>query len=340
MSSLNDIYAQLGYSGLLQLVVQAFRLLRGVPSDDNSHEGSAAHAGTRDYTEPENRDLEGISVERIITKEPEYARAVISHLPETTEMNHSSQPTAKPEDLGSAVPSPVATNTKKELVSIIKAWIDSHPQQRFPEVANYDRFSFESQFAFKASLTDTGERVYILRLGIIEQYQGWVLEKSDGSHILVKSQYLRSKGGHVYYPWLGGDLGFSDQEIAHHRDVPKVRMTIRGYARAKRLDPEDLLNEYDIVLHDLEDAGATTQTATTNKDVVMNDAEDSDSNALDDPPPSPKRPKAAATAKLSNWNTARMMNFLSATLLEKKVLVLKSWRLRARITSRRVQQQQ
>ncbi|KAL8835030.1 MAG: hypothetical protein Q9176_007173 [Flavoplaca citrina] len=147
-------------------------------------------------------------------------------------------------------PSPLVISSKRELVSMLKEWIDTHPNLRIPELAKYDRNSFENSFAMEASLTETNERIWIIRLGVIDLYQGWVLEKLDGSVVLVKAQYR--KGGYVYYGWLGGDLGYSDEVIAHHKNVPRLVLTIRLYARMRNLDAEDVLNEYDISKEALE----------------------------------------------------------------------------------------
>lgn len=145
----------------------------------------------------------------------------------------------------------MTAQSKKELVAVIKEWIDVHPEQRFPEVGRYDGFSFESIFAVEASLTATDERIWVTRIGIVEQYLGWVLETPEGSYMLVTTSYTRSRG-HGYYAWLGGDLGFSDDEVAHHRDVPKKKFSRRGYARKRGLDAEDVLNDSDISKYDLE----------------------------------------------------------------------------------------
>ncbi|KAL8946367.1 MAG: hypothetical protein Q9222_007228 [Ikaeria aurantiellina] len=145
---------------------------------------------------------------------------------------------------------PVLTNTKVELVQIIQQWMDDHPGQGFPALAKYDHFSLESNFATEASLSDTDERVWITRLGILEIYQGWILEKPDGFYLLVRSQYFKNDG-HIYFPWLGDDLGFSDISVAHHKDVPKRLLSIHAYARKRGLNADDVLNEHDISKQDL-----------------------------------------------------------------------------------------
>ena len=147
-------------------------------------------------------------------------------------------------------PSPLLISSKRELVSMLKEWIDTHPNLRIPELAKYDRNSFENSFAMEASLSETNERIWIIRLGVMDKYQGWVLEKLDGSVVLVKAQYR--KGGYVYYGWLGGDSGYSNEVIAHHKNVPRLVLPIRSYARMRNLDAEDVLNEYDISKEALE----------------------------------------------------------------------------------------
>ncbi|KAL8678257.1 MAG: hypothetical protein Q9186_005370 [Xanthomendoza sp. 1 TL-2023] len=139
---------------------------------------------------------------------------------------------------------PVVTQSKADLVRILKEWIETHPTKRIPELGKYDRNSLESNFAIEASLIETGQRIWIIRLGVIDLYLGWVLERPDGSYILVKAQYRR--GGYVYYPWLGSELGYSDEAIANHKDVPRQVLTLRQYAKKRKLDPEDVLNDYDI----------------------------------------------------------------------------------------------
>lgn len=159
------------------------------------------------------------------------------------------EPTAD-EAITTSAPSPVVTSNNFELVNLLKDWIDSHPNLRIPELSKYDRNSLEDNFALEASLVETGARVWILRLGVMDMYQGWVLEKPDGSKMLVRSHYR--KGGHVYYGWLGGELGYSDEVIAHHQDVPRLVLSLRLYARRKKLDAEDVLNEYDVSKEALE----------------------------------------------------------------------------------------
>lgn len=159
------------------------------------------------------------------------------------------EPTAD-ESITTSAPRPVVTSNNFELVNLLKDWINSHPNLRIPELSKYDRNSLEDNFAIEASLVETGARVWILRLGVLDIYQGWVLEKPDGSKMLVKSHYR--KGGHVYYGWLGGELGYSDEVIAHHTDVPRLVLSLRLYARRQKLDAEDVLNEYDVSKEALE----------------------------------------------------------------------------------------
>ncbi|KAL8821085.1 MAG: hypothetical protein Q9223_000810 [Gallowayella weberi] len=163
---------------------------------------------------------------------------------------HMSKPELKsPETASNAVDNensgaPVVTKNKADLVRILKGWIDSHPTQRIPELAKHDRDSLESNFAIEASLIETGERIWIIRLGVIDMYQGWVLEKPNGTYLLVKAQYR--KGGYVYYPWLGSEMGYSDEAIANHKDVPRQVLSLRLYSRKRELDSEDVLNDFDI----------------------------------------------------------------------------------------------
>ena len=140
--------------------------------------------------------------------------------------------------------SPVMTSSKVGLVKLLRDWIENHPNIRIPQLARYDQNALEDNFATEALLADTDERVWILRLGVIDIYQGWVLEKPDGSNILVKVQYR--KGGTVYHGWLGGELGFSDEVIAHHKGLTKRVLSLHLYAQERGLDAEDVLNEYDI----------------------------------------------------------------------------------------------
>ncbi|KAL9009190.1 MAG: hypothetical protein Q9173_005757, partial [Seirophora scorigena] len=178
---------------------------------------------------------------------------------------------------GCSLPKPLVVQSKIELVAAVQQWMDEHPSRLFPEIVKYARHSMEEQFATEATLTETGEQIWIIRLGIMDQYMGLLLERSDGSCMLVKASFFRKPRGHVYFPWLGGDLGFSDKEVAHHREVPKHRISIRAYARKRGMDAEDVLNEYDISKHDLEDtqAHSASQTAPARGADV---AEDSDSS--------------------------------------------------------------
>ncbi|KAL8771976.1 MAG: hypothetical protein Q9209_002641 [Squamulea sp. 1 TL-2023] len=174
---------------------------------------------------------------------------------------------------------PIITRTKTELVALIKTWIEEHPSLRIPELAKYDRNSLETNFAIEASLSKTRERIWVIRLGVVDMYQGWVLKKPDGFSILVKAQYR--KGGYVYYPWLGGELGYSDEAIADHKDVPRLVLTLRLYARKQHLDPEDVLNEYDISEAAL-DVG-NGQPVTPDASKTIKDSQESDT-PLSSPP--------------------------------------------------------
>ncbi|KAL9577406.1 MAG: hypothetical protein Q9212_006381 [Teloschistes hypoglaucus] len=148
-----------------------------------------------------------------------------------------------------------SSNTFRSKVQIVRAindWIKSHPERRVPVLARHDQASFEHSFAMEASLVATGESVWICRLGVVDAYQGWVLEQPDRSYVLVKSNYTR-KSGHVYHPWIGGDgFDFASEIIAHHKDHPKVTLTIKAYARKRGIDAEDVLNDHDISLNDPE----------------------------------------------------------------------------------------
>lgn len=201
-------------------------------------------------------------------------------------------PTAA-ESIITSAPSPVVTSSNVELVKLLKDWIDSHPDLRIPELARYDRNSLENNFAIEASLVETGERVWIIRLGVIDMYQGWVLEKSDGSKILVKSHYR--KGGHVYYGWLGGEMGYSDEIIAHHKDVPRLVLTLRLYARRQSLDAEDVLNEYDVSKDALEPAKLTPMPTTPGGGNSIMDSQGSDT-ALSSPPSDSDEPLVISRA--------------------------------------------
>ncbi|KAL8714087.1 MAG: hypothetical protein Q9220_001815 [cf. Caloplaca sp. 1 TL-2023] len=145
---------------------------------------------------------------------------------------------------------PVSSTTKIELVQIIQQWMRDYPGQGFPQLAKHDQYSFESNFATEATLSETNERIWITRLGVLNIYQGWIVEKTDGSYLLVKAQYFRSDG-HVYFPWLGDDLGFSDIMVAHHKEVPRQFLSIRAYARKRGVTMYDVLHEHDISHRDL-----------------------------------------------------------------------------------------
>lgn len=207
------------------------------PSNDGSHEVSAKVVNAQPTMKSEEKRYD---------QAPCFLSIVIAKLRNSDDLpGTTTDVTITPN-----APSPLVNSSKRELVSMLKDWIDTHPNLRIPELARYDRNSLENSFAMEASLTETSERIWIVRLGVIDQYQGWVLEKLDGSVILVKAQYR--KGGYVYYGWLGGDLGYSDEVIAHHKDVPRLVLTLRLYARRRNLDAEDVLNEYDISKEALE----------------------------------------------------------------------------------------
>ncbi|KAL8968857.1 MAG: hypothetical protein Q9197_004644 [Variospora fuerteventurae] len=219
-------------------------------------------------TDAQDDDL--VAVERKGVDKQEF----MNQQSETMTKAHSPISMAQSE---AALRSPLIAQSKKGLAIVIKQWMEDHPSQRFPEVTRYDRYSIEGQFATEATLTESGERIWITRLGVVGQYLGHLLEKADGTCMLVKTSFLRKYGGHVYFPWLGGELGFSDEEVAHHRDIPKHRISIRAYARKRDLNAEDILNDYDISKEDLEHA-ASYSTAPEVPFRGINAAEESDSS--------------------------------------------------------------
>ncbi|KAL8727460.1 MAG: hypothetical protein Q9166_006048 [cf. Caloplaca sp. 2 TL-2023] len=174
---------------------------------------------------------------------------------------------------------PVSAKSKIELVAMLRAWIDSHPTLRIPELARYDRNAFESNFAVEASIVETGERIWVIRLGVLDMYQGWVIDRPDGSNLLVKAKYRKS--GYEYYPWLGHNLGYSDEAIAHHKDVPRQVISLRQYSQKRALDAEDVLNAYDISRAALEFEEAPLKTRGLAK--VIKDSQESNTSLSSSP---------------------------------------------------------
>ncbi|KAI4177223.1 MAG: hypothetical protein LQ343_000707 [Gyalolechia ehrenbergii] len=270
MSSTNQVRLE-------DLIFEAFRFIRGISSVGETEQISTANpkvTGTLMLTNP---DAPSKSLFDRATSE--RGEGIGQQPPRRYAEDISADQTPSSEDVKTTSAEsqcPLSANNKKELVAIIKEWIEKHPNQRFPAVVNHDHFSFAEDFAREVTLVGSEERCWILRLGIIERYQGWVLERPDGSHVLVRAHYYR-KDGHVYFPWLGDDRGFSDEVIAHHRQIAKKKYSIRVYARLRGLDPEDVLNEYDISKQDLEPSTSREAVKTETKRTKA-DAHDSDSS--------------------------------------------------------------
>lgn len=125
---------------------------------------------------------------------------------------------------------------------------------RFAEVGGYSRHVLETQFACEATLVATGERVWIVRLGIMDQYLALVVEMPNGLYMLLRERRVRNKeySGSIYQPWLGGDLGFSEEVVAHHRVIPKNKIALTTYASKRGLDAQVVLKEHDITRYDLD----------------------------------------------------------------------------------------
>ncbi|KAL9631235.1 MAG: hypothetical protein Q9204_004325 [Flavoplaca sp. TL-2023a] len=234
------------WARILGLVTEAFRLLReaqpvaGKEKSLQSPKLLTTESLGNDVA-PSTEDDKGEANDELVNKQPTA---------KVDEKCEDPLDAIAPATNTSGTPYPIVTSSVIELVGLLKDWIMRHPSLRIPELAKYDRNSLEDNFAIEASLIETGERVWILRLGVIDLYLGWVLEKPDGSKLLVKAQYR--KGGSVYYPWLGGDVGYSDEVIASHQDVPRQLLSLRAYARKQNLDAEDVLNDYDISREALE----------------------------------------------------------------------------------------
>ncbi|KAL8960308.1 MAG: hypothetical protein Q9183_005486, partial [Haloplaca sp. 2 TL-2023] len=204
-----------------RLVMKAFRLVRDATND------VAAEAN------------------EVLSQAP--APSVSSgQIPVDNQVNEPSLAKPQPK-IGTAGPAaPISSHTKMEIVALVNKWIQAHPNLRVPVLASYDKIQFQNVFGTEATTTENGERVWILRLGIVDLYQGWVLEKGDGTCTLVKAHYTR-KNGHAYHPWIGGEgFAFADHIIADHKVVERKIISIHRYAKIKGLDPEDVLNEYDI----------------------------------------------------------------------------------------------
>ncbi|KAL8653897.1 MAG: hypothetical protein Q9226_003652 [Calogaya cf. arnoldii] len=319
---------------ILGLVAQAFRLLpeaqykgeteqqRTWPESDSTIATQDNNVVTRSVDDKSGKDNRGVIDEQLTLK--------------AENNNDNTSDGIAVELFTSAPPDPIACSSKIELVKLLKDWIDSHPNLRIPELAKYERNSLEDNFAIEASLVETGARVWIIRLGVIDMYQGWVLEKSDGSKVLVKAQYR--KGGHVYYGWLGGELGYSDKVIAHHEDVPRQVLSLRGYARKQHLDPEDVLNEYDLSRAALE-PGQTPE-PTTPATVVGSQESDTD---LASPPPSDsddplvdtrasrKRPAAKQRGPISKKQAKISTFFPTKSQIEKDLLSIDDDEVRGKV---------
>ncbi|KAL8790352.1 MAG: hypothetical protein Q9213_000705 [Squamulea squamosa] len=273
---------------ILSLVSQAFRLLRHVPATENKLSASSPgdSAAATISQEPLTPPAEGSSMEAEAVEPKEHPKV------KTGETRNSLTNAKAIDPATDTPPKPVTTSSKHELVALLKDWIEEHPNLRIPELAKYDRNFLENNFAIEASLVETGERIWIIRLGVIDLYQGWVLEKPDGSNMLVKAQYR--KGGYVYYPWLGGEFGYSDEAVAHHQDVPRSVLTLRLYARKRQLDAEDVLNEYDISEAALE--AENPQSVTPDANMIIEDSQESDT-------PLSSPPSDSEASDMINWGS-------------------------------------
>ncbi|KAL8665159.1 MAG: hypothetical protein Q9168_007754, partial [Polycauliona sp. 1 TL-2023] len=136
--------------------------------------------------------------------------------------------------------------------------------------------------------------------------------------MLVKARYR--KGGHVYHGWLGGDEGYSDEIIAHHKDLPRLVLSLRLYARKQNLDAEDVLNEYDITKEALEAEEDTPMPMTPPSTGSIKDTRDSDSTLTS--PPSESDSDDPIT--LSRASRKRSSGKEKATKAKKKAKVTSS----------------
>ncbi|KAL8988953.1 MAG: hypothetical protein Q9169_008470, partial [Polycauliona sp. 2 TL-2023] len=271
---------------ILGLVTQAFHLLQDVQSNQDQQQLSGSqNSDSVLTTETAKGDTP------LVTETSQADVGMIGEQPALKTEQQSDDP-VEPMAIDASVPAPsdpIVNSSKFELVRLLQDWITSHPNVRIPELGRYDRNVLESGFAMEASLAETGERIWIIRLGVLDMYQGWVLEKADGSIILVKANYR--KGGYLYYGWLGGDLGFSEEVIAHHKDVPRSVLTLRLYSRKRNLDPEDVLNEYDISKEALEFEESSQMPMTPGSATSITDGRDSDSE-ISSPPSDSDEPLA------------------------------------------------
>ncbi|KAL8943561.1 MAG: hypothetical protein Q9211_000942 [Gyalolechia sp. 1 TL-2023] len=260
---------------LEDLIFEAFRSIRGISYDGETEQTSKAEPKFAETLTPTSQHVPSKSLVHQARSEGGEDRGQQPSSAGDVSAKPSS-PSVDVKARSAESQCPVSANSKKELVAIINDWIKKHPNQRFPALANHDHFSFTDDFAREVTLVGSEERCWILRLGIFDRYQGWVLEKPDGSHVLVRAHYLR-KQGHVYFPWLGDDRGFSNEAIAHHQRIAKTKCSIRVYARKKGLDPEDVLNQYDISKQALQPS-PSREVGKTGIKKTGEDAHDSDSS--------------------------------------------------------------
>lgn len=238
---------------IMVLVIEALKRLRDAESVEEVEIMSTDQAETTDFANDGSEYLpSGSATDQTMSEaeapiDSQLSEAVMEGTRSEidTEVNHSTCAVADP-------PKPLSAHTKKDLVVIIKRWMDNHPSKRFPEVATYDSRSLQNHFAIEATLTGSEESVWVVRMGIVERYLGWVLDKGDGHYILLKAQYSRKHGGHLYFPWLGGDLEFSEKVIARQKVETKQKISMKAYAQRMKLDGDDVLDEHDITKADLE----------------------------------------------------------------------------------------
>ncbi|KAI4210139.1 MAG: hypothetical protein LQ351_006971 [Letrouitia transgressa] len=152
-------------------------------------------------------------------------------------------------DAGQADANPIIVYNKLELVRLLSSWITEHKGARPPACVKWDQKSFENCFGREVTCTNSSNLVWILRLGILDQYMAWIVDYEDGSCQLVRQVYHKQTG-YKYQPWLGGDHGFATQQIV---SLPKLSgaLRIQSYADKKGLDAEDVLNDHAITEFDL-----------------------------------------------------------------------------------------
>lgn len=124
--------------------------------------------------------------------------------------------------------SPIVAKSEKELKGMLVHWINKHPGISPPGLVKISKAILNRSRARGFMLSDNLKRVLLNHYPINDIWMSWILTKSNGSCMLAKPWMGNSWSSRSWHAWLGGNLGFTIDIVAHNKGTINVKLKKRA----------------------------------------------------------------------------------------------------------------